>query len=134
MFGEIKNSCPLEYISCSTDSKSLKVRWRDHVPEKAIIPCIGLINALVKALSVQNLLINGSNLKESDSGLNWKIIEACWLAFCENGGKKIVIINESRLPDYLEEEYRNAILEYGIPIELEFRAEIENNLEREASY
>jgi hypothetical protein len=130
MFRDDNNSCPLEYISCHTDSKSLRVSWRDHVPEKAINPCIELITALVKALSVQNLVINGSCLKDPDSGLNWKIIESCWLAFCENGGKKIVVINKSRPPHYLEEEYTNAIKEYGIPIELEFRGEGEDNFEK----
>ncbi len=116
--------CPLEYFSCFTDNKSLKVSWQGNISDKDIGVCIGWIGSMVKTLSVKTLLIDSSNLKGSDFGLNWKIIENSWQSFCENGGKKIVVINTLRMPKYMEEEYTSAIKDYGIPIELEFKGKI----------
>jgi hypothetical protein len=122
------HACPLEYISWDTDrdNNSLQVSWHDQIPDRDIGTCIELIHSLLKAVSVQKLLLNGSKMKDSCSWLNWRVIEHCWQTFCENGGEKIVMINDSRSDKRLEEEYINIIKEYEIPINLEFSESVED--------
>lgn len=112
--------CPSNYIYCHKSGKSLEVHWQKNIPGNKIDQCLNIVRSLVNITPAKNLLIDGLELKSSDFGLNWKIIESTWKTFYENGGEKIVVLNKKKLPKYIHEEYTAAIKYYGIPLKIEF--------------
>ena len=121
MYNHQFNFCQSEYINCTTSDKSLEVHWHKSIPDNKIEQCIEKVGSLIKIIPVQYLFIDGSELESYEFGLNWKIIEHSWKAFYENGGKKIIVLNKTIPPGYILKEYKDAMKEYGIPLELEFR-------------
>jgi hypothetical protein len=121
------NYCQSEYIDCNKGDKSLEVHWHRNIPDDKIDQCVSNIRSMLKILPAKILVIDGSDLINYDLELNWKIIESSWKIFHDNGGEKIVILNNMKLPGYLIEEYRHSIKEYGIPIELEFKGKQQIN-------
>jgi hypothetical protein len=112
---------PLKHISCQSDNETLQINWQDPIPGNEISGYIELVKSMINSLSVHNLYLDGSKLSEYSNMLNWKIIEACWQVFYENGGEKIIVINDLTSDRPIEEEYIHTLKENEIPITLEFR-------------
>jgi hypothetical protein len=111
---------PSKYIYCHKSDKSLEVHWLKEIPGNKVDQCLDIVRSLVNITPAKNLLIDGLELKSSDFGLNWKIIENIWKSFYENGGKKIIVLNKRKLPQYVQDEYMAAIKYYDIPLKIEF--------------
>lgn len=104
----------------STD-QTLEVYFTDEVGDNEIENCLGSVKAAIKHIPTKTIQINDDKIKKDPLGLDWKIIEASWESFCNNGGQKIVVIHQTNLPVYMQRTYTNALEEYGIPLELEFK-------------
>jgi hypothetical protein len=112
--------CPSKYMYCHKSNKSLEVHWQRDVPGREVDHCLDIIRSLVNITPAKDLLIDGLEMKSSDFGLNWRIIERTWKTFYENGGERIVIMNKKKLPQYVHDEYAAAIKKYDIPLKIEF--------------
>lgn len=110
--------------------QTMELYFSKDVSDEDIENCLGSVQAAVKLVPIKTFLINDHKIKKNPLSLDWKIIEASWESFCGNGGKKIVVIHQTNLPDYMKKAYTEAIEKYGIPIELEFKTmqhSIKNN-------
>lgn len=116
------NCYQTEYINCNTLDKSFEVHLLKNIPDDKVNKCISNVNSMLKILPAETLVIDSSNLLIYDLELNWKIFESSWDIFYKNGGERIVFLYKSGLPAYLIDEYRRAINEYGIPINIEFKS------------
>lgn len=102
--------------------QTMKLSFTEDIADCDIEHYLQMVRAMVHFMPVKTLMINDDKIKNNPLGLDWKIIETNWENLCNNGGKKIIVIHQSKLPSYLKETYVNAIKSYGIPIELEFRS------------
>ncbi len=101
--------------------QSMELYFTEELADDDISNYLQLVHNMVELIPVKTLLINGNKIKKNPLGLYWKIIESSWESFCRKGGKRIVVIHQSNIPNYVQNTYTNAIEKYGIPIELEFR-------------
>ena len=100
--------------------QSMELYITDELTDDDISNYLQLVHDMVELMPVKTLLINDNKIKDPLS-LYWKIIESSWESFCRQGGKRIVVIHQSNLPNYVQKTYTNAIEKYGIPIKLEFK-------------
>ena len=101
--------------------QTMELNFTGEMADVDISKCLKSVQAIVNGLPIKTFVINDDKVKRNPLALDWKIIERSWESFCQNGGKKIVVVHQTRLPVYVQWTYTNAIEKYGIPIELEFK-------------
>lgn len=109
------------HTNFNASDQSIEFYFTEDLADADIDNYLQMVNSMVKFMPAKTLLINDTTIKKEPLGLDWKIIEASWESFCGNGGKKMIVIHQTDIPEYMQKTYTKALEEYGIPIELEFK-------------
>lgn len=100
--------------------QTLEISFAKEMTDKFIDSFLHSIQSSVNLVPVKTFIIQDDHIENDHLGLDWKIIEALWEVFCENGGKNVIISHRDKLPAYVKKMYADALESYGIPLNLEF--------------
>ena len=105
----------------NASDKTLEISFTNEMTDRFIDSFLHSVQSTVNLVPVKTFLIIDNSIAKDHLGLDWKIIEASWELFCENGGKNVIISHQDKLPAYVKRMYSDALESYGIPIKLEFK-------------